>query len=85
MLQSIVLWSNKRFQIIEQSDPIDFLTWFLHELHTRLRGNNKPDSSIVNKTFLGEMKVFSRKIPPAEITDEAQKEMLLKTEEYQVI
>jgi U4/U6.U5 tri-snRNP-associated protein 2 len=84
MLQSIVLWSKKRFQIIEQSDPIDFLTWFLHELHKQLRGNKKPDSSIINKTFLGEMKIFSRKIPPAEITDEAQKEALLASEEYQV-
>lgn len=85
MLQSIVLWSNKRYQIIEQSDPIDFLTWLLHELHRQLRGNKKPDSSIINKTFLGEMKVYSRKIPPVEISDEGQKEMLLASEEYQVI
>ncbi|KAG5673426.1 hypothetical protein PVAND_003474 [Polypedilum vanderplanki] len=82
MLQAVVLWSNKRFQIIEQSDPIDFLTWFLHELHRQLRGNKNLNSSIINKTFLGEMKIYSRKIPPVEC-DDAQKELLLATEEYQ--
>lgn len=81
MLQAVNLWSNKKFQIIEQSDPIDFLTWFLHELHRQLRGNKNPNSSIINKTFLGEMKIYSRKIPPVEC-DDAQKEALLSTEEY---
>lgn len=81
MLQAVVLWSNKKFQIIEQSDPIDFLTWFLHELHRQLRGNKNPNSSIINRTFLGEMKIYSRKIPPVEC-DDAQKEALLATEEY---
>ncbi|KAL7021400.1 hypothetical protein ACKWTF_011857 [Chironomus riparius] len=81
MLQAVVLWSNKKFQIIEQSDPIDFLTWFLHELHRQLRGNKNPNSSIINRTFLGEMKIYSRKIPPVEC-DDAQKEVLLATEEY---
>lgn len=82
MLQAVVLWSNKKFQIIEQSDPIDFLTWFLHELNRQLRGNKNPNSSIINRTFLGEMKIYSRKIPPVEC-DDAQKEVLLATEEYQ--
>lgn len=82
MLQSIVLWSSKRYQIIEQSDPIEFLTWFLHELHRQLRGNKNPDSSIINKTFLGEMKIYSRKIPPVEL-EGVQKESLLASEEYQ--
>jgi len=82
MLQAVVLWSNKKFQIIEQSDPIDFLTWFLHEQHRQLRGNKNPNSSIINRTFLGEMKIYSRKIPPVEC-DDAQKEVLLATEEYQ--
>lgn len=33
MLQAVVLWSNKRFQITHQGDPIDFLSWFLHTTH----------------------------------------------------
>lgn len=83
MLQSIVLWSNKRFQIIEQSDPIDFLTWFLHELHRQLRGNKNPNSSIIYKAFQGEMKIYSRKIPPVEMSDGAQKDILMASQEYQ--
>lgn len=81
MLQAVVLWSSKKFQIIEQGDPIDFLTWFLNELHRNLRGNKNPNSSIINKSFLGEMNVYTKKIPPVEI-DEAQKEALLATDEY---
>lgn len=82
MLQSVVLWSNKRFQITEQGDPIDFLSWFLHSLHRALKGNKKPDSSIIHKIFLGEMKIYTRKIPPVELED-TQKALLLATEEYQ--
>lgn len=82
MLQAVVLWSNKRFQIIEQGDPIDFLTWFLHELHRQMRGTKSPTSSVINRAFLGEMKVYTRKIPPVDC-DEIQKELLLATDEYQ--
>lgn len=82
MLQAVVLWSNKRFQIIEQGDPIDFLTWFLHELHRQMRGNKSPNSSVINKAFLGEMKIYTRKIPPVDC-DDVQKELLLATDEYQ--
>lgn len=82
MLQAVVLWSNKRFQIIEQGDPIDFLTWFLHELHRQMRGNKNPNSSVINKSFLGEMKIYTRKIPPVDC-DDLQKELLLSTDEYQ--
>ncbi len=82
LMQSINLWSNKRFQIIEQGDSIDFLSWFLHKLHKQLRGNNDPNSSIIYKSFLGEMKIYTRKIPPTEL-DEIQKQLLLATDEYQ--
>lgn len=82
MLQAVVLWSNKKFQIIEQGDPIDFLTWFLNELHRNLRGKKDPNSSIIYKSFLGQMNVYTKKIPPVEC-DEVQKEILLATEEYQ--
>jgi hypothetical protein len=32
-LQAVVYASNKRFLIDRQGDPVDFLAWFLHELH----------------------------------------------------
>ncbi|XP_036318727.1 U4/U6.U5 tri-snRNP-associated protein 2 isoform X2 [Rhagoletis pomonella] len=82
MLQAVVLWSKKRFQITEQGDPIDFLSWFLHTLHRAMKGNKMPDSSIIYKIFLGEMKIYTRKIPPVEL-DDTQKSLLLATEEYQ--
>ncbi|XP_055319330.1 U4/U6.U5 tri-snRNP-associated protein 2 [Sitodiplosis mosellana] len=82
MLQAVVLWSNKQFQITQQGDPIDFLSWFLHTTHRALRGNKKPDSFIINKAFLGQMNVYTRKIPSTDL-DDTQKSLLLATEEYQ--
>ncbi|XP_037024909.1 U4/U6.U5 tri-snRNP-associated protein 2 [Bradysia coprophila] len=82
MLQAVVLWSNKQFQITHQGDPIDFLSWFLHTTHRALRGNKDPNSSIINKSFLGQMKIYSRKIPSTDL-DETQKSLLLATEDYQ--
>ncbi|XP_065079967.1 ubiquitin carboxyl-terminal hydrolase 39 isoform X2 [Ochlerotatus camptorhynchus] len=82
MLQAVVLWSNKKFQITEQGDPIEFLSWFLHILHKQLRGNKQPNSSVVYRTFQGEMKIYTRKLPPTEL-DDVQKQLLLATDEYQ--
>lgn len=82
MLQAVVLWSNKKFQITEQGDPIEFLSWFLHILHKQLRGNKQLNSSVVYRTFQGEMKIYTRKLPPTEL-DDVQKQLLLATDEYQ--
>lgn len=82
MLQAVVLWSSKQFQITQQGDPIDFLSWFLHTIHRALRGNKDPNSSIINRAFLGHMKIYTRKIPSTDL-DETQKSLLLATEEYQ--
>lgn len=82
MLQAVVLWSKKKFQFIEQGDPIDFLSWFLNALHLALNGTKKPDSSIVYRSFLGSMRIYTRKIPPIELEEE-QKSALLLTDEYQ--
>lgn len=62
-------------------DPIDFLSWFLNALHLALNGTKKRDSSIVYKTFLGHMRIYTRKIPPLEL-DESQRSELLHTVEY---
>ncbi|XP_015191822.1 PREDICTED: U4/U6.U5 tri-snRNP-associated protein 2 [Polistes dominula] len=81
MLQAVVLWSKKRFQFTEQGDPVDFLSWFLNALHLALNGTKKRDSSIVYKTFLGHMRIYTRKIPPLEL-EESQRSELLHTVEY---
>ncbi|XP_060067142.1 U4/U6.U5 tri-snRNP-associated protein 2-like [Ylistrum balloti] len=81
MLQSVVLCSKKKFQITEQGDSLDFMSWFLNALHQALNGTRKLSSSIVNKTFRGKMRVYTRKVLPVELKDE-EKEKLLQTDEY---
>ncbi|XP_022127550.1 U4/U6.U5 tri-snRNP-associated protein 2 isoform X2 [Pieris rapae] len=80
MLQAVVLWSKKRFQFIKQSDPIDFMSWFLNSLHMALNGTKKPDSSIIYKSFLGHMRIYTRKLPPPDADDAAKVD--LNSEEY---
>ncbi|XP_059060298.1 U4/U6.U5 tri-snRNP-associated protein 2 [Achroia grisella] len=80
MLQAVVLWSKKRFQFIKQSDPIDFLSWFLNSLHMALNGTKKPNSSIIYKSFLGHMRIYTRKLPPPDGEEAAKVD--LNSEEY---
>ncbi|POR34301.1 Putative mRNA-splicing protein ubp10 [Tolypocladium paradoxum] len=63
LLQEISLRSNKRFTLTAQSDPVDFLSWFLNNLHLGLGGSKtRPGSSMVQRTFQGKMKVESQAI-----------------------
>lgn len=60
LLQAVTQASKKQFRLTAQSDPIDFLTWLLNTLHTKLK---KGKSSIVYDTFQGSMHVWSKKLP----------------------
>jgi len=63
LLQEIALRSSKRFTLSDQSDPVDFLSWFLNNLHLAVGGSRtKPGSSIVQKVFQGTVKVESQEI-----------------------
>lgn len=63
LLQEVSLRSNKRFTLTAQSDPVDFLSWFLNNLHLGLGGSKtKPRSSVVQQTFQGRLKVESQTI-----------------------
>lgn len=63
LLQEVSLRSNKRFSLTQQSDPVDFLSWFLNNLHLALGGSKtKPGSSIIQKVFQGKVKVESQQI-----------------------
>ena len=63
LLQEISLRSNKRFTLTVQSDPVDFLSWFLNNLHLGLGGSKtKPGSSMIQRTFQGKLKVESQAI-----------------------
>ncbi|KAH7032893.1 ubiquitin carboxyl-terminal hydrolase [Microdochium trichocladiopsis] len=63
LLQEIALLSNKRFTLTAQSDPVEFLSWFLNNLHLGLGGSKtKPGSSMVQRIFQGKLKVESQAI-----------------------
>lgn len=80
MLQSVVLSSQKKFQITEQGDPVEFMSWFLNSLHIALGGKQKTNSSIIYKTFRGSMKVYSRKIIPLDKTIDERLQLMLQDE-----
>eukprot|EP00051_Salpingoeca_urceolata_P034191 m.23929 g.23929 ORF g.23929 m.23929 type:complete len:717 (-) comp7336_c0_seq1:152-2302(-) len=60
--QAVVRASGKRFGLLEQSDPIDFMSWLLNTLHKKLKKQHK--SNIVQDTFQGVMEITSRTLPP---------------------
>ncbi|KAJ1329108.1 U4/U6.U5 tri-snRNP-associated protein 2 [Microdochium nivale] len=63
LLQEIALLSNKRFTLTTQSDPVEFLSWFLNNLHLGLGGSKtKPGSSMIQRIFQGKLKVESQAI-----------------------
>ncbi|KAI9365448.1 hypothetical protein DFJ73DRAFT_264777 [Zopfochytrium polystomum] len=62
LVQEISNASKKRFRLSEQSDPIEFLVWFLNSLHVGLGGTKKNGSSIIHQVFQGEVRVESGKI-----------------------
>lgn len=63
LLQQISRLSNKRFDLLQQSDPVDFLSWFLNNLHLALGGSKtKPGTSIVQRIFQGKLKLESQQI-----------------------
>lgn len=81
MLQSVVDCSQKKFQITQQEDPIQFLSWFLNSLHSGLNGTKKDDSSIIYQTFRGSMKIYTRKMIPINVSIDERLQLML-TEEY---
>lgn len=63
LLQEISLRSSKKFTLANQSDPVEFLSWFLNNLHLALGGSKtKPGSSIIQSIFQGKLKVESQAI-----------------------
>ncbi len=63
LLQQISRQSSKRFDLLHQSDPVDFLSWFLNNMHLALGGSKtKPGTSIFQRVFQGKLKVESQQI-----------------------
>lgn len=81
MLQAVVLCSKKRFQITEQGDPIEFISWLLNSLHLTLGGSHtKPKPTQISKTFQGRMLIYTRKMLPVDISEEEKAELLASPE-----
>lgn len=63
LLQEVSLQSNKKYNLTEQSDPVEFMGWFLNNLHLALGGSKtKPKSSLIQHIFQGTMRVESQAI-----------------------
>jgi U4/U6.U5 tri-snRNP-associated protein 2 len=63
LLQEIALRSGKKFNLTEQSDPVDFLNWFLNNVHLALGGSKtKPGTSIIQRVFQGQLQIESQAI-----------------------
>ena len=63
LLQQISRQSNKKFDLLHQSDPADFLSWLLNNMHLALGGSKtKAGTSIIHKVFQGKLKVESQAI-----------------------
>lgn len=75
LLQEIALRSSKRFTLTQQSDPVDFLSWFLNNLHLSLGGSKKPSStptSVVQAAFQGHLRIESQAITTHSDTQNAR-------------
>ncbi|PGH15863.1 hypothetical protein AJ80_05394 [Polytolypa hystricis UAMH7299] len=65
LLQEIALRSSKRFTLTQQSDPVEFISWFLNNLHLSLGGSKKPSptpTSVVHSAFQGHLRIESQAI-----------------------
>ncbi|CAH8872565.1 unnamed protein product [Trichobilharzia szidati] len=89
-LQAVVLCSKKRFQITEQGDAVEFLSWLVNTIDKALKPRRTPQStsavnmatkSIISSTLQGKMRMYSRKIMPVNLTEE-EKASLADSPEY---
>jgi U4/U6.U5 tri-snRNP-associated protein 2 len=69
LLQEVALRSSKRFTLTAQSDPVDFINWFLNNLHLALGGSKtKPGTSVVQRVFQGTLQIEAQAIVTARAT-----------------
>lgn len=75
LLQEIALRSSKRFTLTQQSDPVEFLSWFLNNLHLSLGGSKKPSAtptSVIHAAFQGRVRIESQAITAHSDTQNAR-------------
>ncbi|CAA7264758.1 unnamed protein product [Cyclocybe aegerita] len=61
-LQEVNRASLGKFRLEQQGDPVEFLGWLLNRLHKDLGGTKKKDSSIIFKTFQGELRLETQQV-----------------------
>ncbi|KDQ63036.1 hypothetical protein JAAARDRAFT_168462 [Jaapia argillacea MUCL 33604] len=61
-LQEVGRASGGRFRLESQGDPVEFLGWLLNRLHTDLGGKKGKDSSIIFKSFQGELRTEAQQV-----------------------
>ncbi|KAL4890906.1 snRNP assembly factor [Aspergillus ambiguus] len=75
LLQEIALRSSKRFTLTQQSDPVEFMSWFLNNLHLSLGGSKKPSktpTSVIQAAFQGQLRIESQAITAHSDTQNAR-------------
>ncbi|KAF8167450.1 hypothetical protein B0H34DRAFT_645304 [Crassisporium funariophilum] len=72
-LQEVNRASAGKFRLEKQGDPVEFLGWLLNRLHRDLGGSKKRDSSIIFKTFQGELRVETQQVLVRQDTRENDK------------
>lgn len=61
-LQEVTKRSEGKFGMTEQGDPVAFLGWLLNTLHRDLGGSKKSNSSVIYKTFQGEVRIQTQEV-----------------------
>jgi len=73
LLQAVAQASSKKFRIGQQSDPLEFLSWFLNTVHGALGGGKTRSATCVYQAFQGQLHVVEE--VPREKTEEQKKEI----------
>ncbi|TIB67994.1 hypothetical protein E3Q24_03836 [Wallemia mellicola] len=76
VLQLITKLSANKFNIQNSSDPVEFLTFLLNQLHKDLGGNKKPNSSIIYQLFQGQLRMTSQKIIQLDENEDINKKFI---------
>ncbi len=58
-MQAVMSFSNKRFTIDKQADPVEFWSWVVNALHMDLTGGRRKKRSVVTDCFQGELEVVT--------------------------
>lgn len=60
LIQAVSVASKKKFRVGQQAEAGEFMAWLLNQLHLGTGGSKKPGSSIIFKTFQGNLTVTTR-------------------------